>query len=44
MLLMHDPGNGNQVGSCSREPPRGNEYLGRGQDAHHASMGTCGAR
>jgi hypothetical protein len=32
------------VRSCSREPPRGNQYLGWGQDAHHDSMGTCGAR
>jgi hypothetical protein len=31
------------VRSCSREPPRGDQYLVRGQDAHHDSMGTCGA-
>jgi hypothetical protein len=30
--------------SCSRESPRGDQDLGRGQDAHHNSMGTCGAR
>ena len=42
--LMHDPSHGSQVRSCSREPPRGDQYLGRGQDAHHDSMGTCGAR
>jgi hypothetical protein len=41
---MHDAGNGGQVGSWSREPLRGNQDLGRGQDAHHDSMGTCGAR
>ena len=29
---------------CPREPPRGNEDLGRGQDAHHDSMGMRGAR
>ena len=44
VLVMHDPSHGSQVRSCSREPPRGNQYLGRGQDAHHDSMGTCGAR
>jgi len=26
---MHDPSHGNQVRSCSREPPRRNQYLGR---------------
>ena len=25
-------------------PSRGDQYLGRGEDAHHNSMGTCGAR
>jgi hypothetical protein len=44
VLAMHDPSNGSQVRSCSRQPPRGNQYLGRGQDAHHDNMGTCGAR
>ena len=44
VLVMHDPSNGSQVRSCSREPPRGDQDLGRGQDAHHDSMGTCGAR
>jgi hypothetical protein len=29
---------------CSRQPPRGNQDLSRGQDAHHTSMGTGGAR
>jgi hypothetical protein len=29
---------------CSRQPPRGNQDLGRGQDTHHNSMGTGGAR
>jgi hypothetical protein len=32
------------VGPCSCEPPSGDQYLGRGEDAHHHSMGTCGAR
>jgi len=44
VLGMHDASNGSQVGSCSREPPRGNQDLGRGQDAHHYSMGTCSTR
>ncbi len=44
VLVMHDAGDGSQVRSCSGEPPRGNQYLSRGQDAHHNSMGTCGAR
>jgi hypothetical protein len=41
---MHDAGNGGQVGSCSREPLRGNQDLGPYQDAHHNSMGTRGGR
>jgi len=44
VLVMHDASDGSQVGSCSGEPSRGNQYLGRGKDAHHNSMGTCGAR
>jgi len=44
ILLMHDASNGSQVRSCSREPPRRDQYLGRGEDAHHDSMGTCGVR
>ena len=32
------------AGTCSHEPPRGNQDLGRCQDAHHISMGTPGAR
>ena len=44
VLVMHDARDGSQVGSCSREPPRGNQYLSRGEDAHHHSMGTCAAR
>ncbi len=44
VLVMHDPCHGSQVGSCSSEPPRGDQYLGRGQDAHHDSMRTCRAR
>jgi hypothetical protein len=43
VFMMHDASDGSQVRSCSREPPRGNQYLGRGQDAHHDSMSTCGA-
>ena len=44
VLTMHDASDGSQMGSCSREPPRGNQYLSRGKDAHHTSMDTCGAR
>ena len=29
-LLVHDPSYDSQVRSRSREPPRGNQYLGRG--------------
>jgi hypothetical protein len=32
------------VRTRSRQPPRGNQYLGRGQHAHHTSMSTGGAR
>jgi hypothetical protein len=32
------------VGPCSRKPPCSNPYLDHGQDAHHHSMGICGAR
>ena len=44
VLVMHDASDGSQMGLCSREPPRGNQHLSRGQDAHHTSMGTCGTR
>ena len=44
ILAMHDPGHGSQVRSRSRQPPRGNQDLGRGQHAHHTSMSTCDAR
>jgi hypothetical protein len=44
VLAMRDASDGSQVRSCSREPPRGNQHLGRGQHAHHDSMSTCGAR
>ena len=44
VLVMHDAADASQVRSCSREPPRGDQYLGQGQDAHHDSMGTCDAR
>ncbi len=44
VFLMHDASHGSQVRPCSREPSRGNQYLGRGQHAHHDSMSTCGAR
>jgi hypothetical protein len=44
VLVMHDASHGSQVRSCSREPSRGAQYLSRGEDAHHDSMGTCGAR
>jgi hypothetical protein len=44
VLVMHDASDSSQMGPCPREPPRGNQYLGRGQDAHHDSMSTYGAR
>jgi hypothetical protein len=44
VLVVHDASDRNQVGPCSREPLRGNQDLGPGQDAHHNSMGTRGAR
>jgi hypothetical protein len=44
ILVMHDASHSSQVGARSGEPPRGNQDLGRGQDAHHHSMGTCRAR
>jgi hypothetical protein len=44
VLLMHDASQSSQAGPCSGEPPRGNQDLSWGQDAHHNSMGTCGAR
>ena len=44
VVVMHDASDGGQVRSCSREPPRGDQCLGRGQDAPHDSMGTGGAR
>jgi hypothetical protein len=43
VLVMHDARDGSQMGSCSGEPPRGNQDFSRGQDAHHDSMDTCGA-
>ena len=44
VLVRHDASKSSQVRPCSRQPPRGNQDLGRGQDAHQDSMGTCGAR
>jgi len=41
---MHDARDGSQMRSRSREPPRGNQDLSRGKDAHYNSMGTYGAR
>jgi hypothetical protein len=43
VLRVHDASDGSQVRSCSGEPSRGNQDLSWGQDAHHTSMGTCGA-
>ena len=37
---MHDASDGVEVWPCSREPARGNQCLGRSQDAHDDSMGT----
>jgi hypothetical protein len=44
LLVMHDASNGSQVGPCPRKPPCRDQYLGRSQDAHHDSMGTCHTR
>jgi len=44
VLLGYDASHGSQVRPGSREPPRGDQDLGRGQDAHHDSMGTSGTR
>ena len=44
VLVMHDASDGSQMGPCSREPSRDNQYLSRGKDAHHNSMSTGGAR
>jgi hypothetical protein len=44
VLRVHDASESSQVRPCSGQPPRGNPDLGRGQGAHHNSMGTCGAR
>jgi hypothetical protein len=44
VLAMRDASDGSQMRSCSGEPPRGNQDLGRGQHAHHDSMSTSGAR
>ena len=40
VLVMHDGGEGSQMGLCSGEPSRGNQDLDPGEDAHHDSMGT----
>ena len=44
VLVMHDASDGSQVRSCSREPSRSDQCLGRGEDAHDDSMSTFGAR
>ena len=44
VLRVHDASESSQMRPCSGQPPRGNQDLSRGQDAHHNSMGTCGAR
>ena len=41
VLVIHDASDGSRVGSCSRKPPRSDQCLGRGQDAHYHSMSTC---
>ena len=43
-FVMHDASHSSQVGTRSGQPPRCNQDLGRGQDAHHHSMGTGRAR
>ena len=35
VLGLHEASHGRQVRSYSREPPHGDQDLGRGQDAHH---------
>jgi len=35
---MHDASDGSQVRSRSREPPRSDQDLGWGEDAHHDSI------
>ena len=44
VLLSYDVSHGSQVLSCSGEPPCGDQYLSRGEDAHHHSRATRGAR
>ena len=44
ILPIDDPSHSSQARSCSREPPRSNQDLDWGQDAHDDSMGTCGAQ
>jgi len=44
ILGMHDARQSSQVGSCSSEPPRGNQDLRWSQDAHPDSMGMGSAR
>lgn len=44
VVVMHDASDGSQVGSCPSEPPRGDQDLGRGEDAHYDSMDTYGDR
>ena len=41
---MHDASDRSQVRSRAREPARGNQCLGRGENAHDDSMGTGGTR
>ena len=44
VLRVHDASESSQMRPRSRQPSRGNQDLSRGQDAHHNSMGTSGAR
>jgi hypothetical protein len=44
VLVMDYADDGSQVGSCSGEPPRGDQYLGRCEDAYHDSVDMHGAR
>jgi hypothetical protein len=44
LVRMHNASDSHEVRSCSRDPPRGDQYLGRSEDAHHDSMGTYAAR
>ena len=43
VLVVHDASDSSQVRSRSRKPPRSDQPLGRGENAHHDSMSMRGA-